>query len=141
MKHTKGPWEWGGTPDDLRLQTVNHGKQFVITFAKNGPRFQTDERMIDATNLLKFEVGNPDVVGHRMARKARSVYRYDVSGIDHPDAHLIAAAPCMKYALELYDIYEAMPADRGGKNGPKGKAYAAFIKAKDEATAKAEGKS
>ena len=42
-------------------------------------------------------------------------------------------------ALKLYDAWDAMPADRGGNDGPKGKACAAFIKAKDEALAAVEG--
>lgn len=36
-------------------------------------------------------------------------------------------------ALRLYDIYDRMPSDRGGKNGPRGRAYQAFVAAKDEA--------
>lgn len=40
-------------------------------------------------------------------------------------------------ALRLHVIYEALPADRGGRNGRKGKAWAAFIEARDAALAKA----
>lgn len=36
-------------------------------------------------------------------------------------------------ALKLHVEYEALPADRGGKDEPKGKAWAAFIKARDAA--------
>ena len=36
-------------------------------------------------------------------------------------------------ALELHVAYEALPADRGGKNGPKGRAWSAFIEARDAA--------
>lgn len=35
-------------------------------------------------------------------------------------------------ALRLHIVYEALPSDRGGKNGPKGKAWAAFIAARDK---------
>ena len=44
-------------------------------------------------------------------------------------------------ALRLHVKYEATPTDRGGKSGPKGKAWAAFIKARDAAllTARREG--
>lgn len=36
-------------------------------------------------------------------------------------------------ACRLHVAYEAMPADRGGKLGPKGKAWTAFIAARNEA--------
>lgn len=36
-------------------------------------------------------------------------------------------------ALELHAAYEELPADRGGKNGTKGRAWTAFIKARDAA--------
>lgn len=36
-------------------------------------------------------------------------------------------------ALKLFETYEAMSADRGGKDGPKGRAYSAFVVAKDAA--------
>ena len=64
------------------------------------PRFQPEGRgMIDASELLQFEVGDRDVVGMTAARKNTSVYRFDVRGIDCPDARLIAASPCLLEAL------------------------------------------
>jgi hypothetical protein len=36
-------------------------------------------------------------------------------------------------ALKLFQAYEAMSVDRGGKDGPKGRAYSAFVAAKDVA--------
>jgi hypothetical protein len=42
-------------------------------------------------------------------------------------------------ALKLYDAWTALPADRGGSHGTKGRAHAAFIAAKDAALAKAKG--
>lgn len=39
--------------------------------------------------------------------------------------------PDLVEALRLHAAYEAMPADRGGKNGPKGRAWTAFITARD----------
>lgn len=36
-------------------------------------------------------------------------------------------------ALRLHVAYEAVPRDRGGDNGPKGRAWAAFIEARDAA--------
>jgi hypothetical protein len=44
-------------------------------------------------------------------------------------------------ALRLHLAYEQVPADRGGANGPKGKAWAAYVAARDHAVAKAEGRS
>lgn len=36
----------------------------------------------------------------------------------------------MAEALTLYDVYKAMLVDRGGKNGPRGRAYQDFVDAK-----------
>lgn len=41
-------------------------------------------------------------------------------------------------ALRLYDIYDKMPSDRGGKNGPRGRAYQAFVDAKEAALSPAQ---
>lgn len=57
-----------------------------------------------------------------------------------PISPLFSASPELLAALELYDKWDKMPADRGGKDGPNGKAYAAFVSAKDAAIAKARGK-
>lgn len=66
------------------------------------PRFQPGRGvMIEAKDLLQFEVGDQSVVGVDAARKDSSVYRLDVRGIDCADAHLIAAAPDLYAALEL----------------------------------------
>lgn len=54
------------------------------------------------------------------------------------NAYMLAAAPEMLIALELYEAWAALPADRGGKDGAKGLAYAAFIHAKNAALAKAK---
>lgn len=56
--------------------------------------------MVDAKHLLKFAVGDKDVVGIDAARMNGSVYRLDIEGIDHPDARLIAAAPDVLEALK-----------------------------------------
>lgn len=55
------------------------------------------------------------------------------------DGRLITAAPELLQALRLHVEFEAIPQDRGGKNGPKGRAWTAFIAARDTAIAKAEG--
>ncbi len=96
---TPGPWEWGGYPSDLRLQTSYGGKRFVMTFARKGmngaqPRFQIKGRgMVGASDLLQFQVGDPSVVGEKAAEADPTVYRRDVRGVAHADARLIALAP------------------------------------------------
>ncbi len=63
---------------------------------------------------------------------------FGVQGADCRDVALMCAAgPDLLEALRLYDVWHNMPVDRGGKSGPKGKAYAAFVAAKDAAMAKA----
>lgn len=56
------------------------------------------------------------------------------------NARLIAAAPDFYNAAMLRRVYEALPADRGGVNGPKGKARTAWLEAEEAAIAKAEGR-
>lgn len=51
---------------------------------------------------------------------------------------LAAALLVAKKALRAYDAYEAVPADRGGKTGPKGKAWQAFLDAKAAALSEIE---
>ena len=63
---------------------------------------------------------------------------YYPTKLDPKHAHLIAAAPAMLEAIKLHVAYEALPQDRGGKNGPKGKAWAAFIAARDAVLATVE---
>ena len=96
---TPGPWEWGGYPDNIKLQTVHHGKLYVMDFVRKGfsgaqPRFQPKGSggMTKADELLQFCVGDRSIVGEKSARADGSVYRMDVRGIDHPDASFIAAA-------------------------------------------------
>lgn len=54
-------------------------------------------------------------------------------------ARLIAAAPDLLEALMLHDAYLALPQDRGGPNGTKGRAHQAWLNAKAAAIAKATG--
>lgn len=101
-KHTPGPWAWFGNAnsDSVYLATTHSGRRYVMDFVRWGmrgaqPRFQPERGgMVDAKNLLQFAVGDQSIVGVEAARKDGSVYRYDVRGIDCPDARLmIAAAP------------------------------------------------
>lgn len=69
-------------------------------FSGAQPVFQPVQGMVEAKNLLKFEVGDRSVTGVDEAKKNTSVYRTDICGIDAPDAHLIAAAPELYEALE-----------------------------------------
>lgn len=95
---TPGPWEWGGNlPHEFRLQTTHSGRIFVMLFKRMGPQgaqpvFQVKKNMVAAVDLATFEVGADGVVGYEKAKADDSVYRYDVSGIEAPDAKWIAAA-------------------------------------------------
>lgn len=98
----KGPWSWTGSPDNLKLSTTHSGRVYVMDFVRKGfngaqPRFQPKRKggMIKASDLLQFEVGDRSVVGESAARKDGSVYRYDVRGVDCPNARLIALAPLL----------------------------------------------
>lgn len=135
--HTPGPWDWFGSDHGLYLATVHGGRRYVMGFRRHGlngaqPTFQVANRMVPAANLVEFEVGDRSVRGFAEARKNGSVYRYDVIGIDAPDARLIAAAPELLAALR--ELRGWMP--------PSGddRINAALANA-DAALAKAEGKS
>ena len=107
-KHTPGPWAWFGNAGShhVYLATVHSGRRYIMDFTRWGlrgaqPRFQpkTKGGMIDAKDLLQFEVGDQSVIGVDAAKKDGSVYRLDVRGIDSADARLIAASP---------DLYDAL---------------------------------
>lgn len=110
-KHTPGPWGWFGNDHGIYLATEHSGRRYVMAFARMGmqraqPRFQSSGVMVDGVDLLAFEVGDKNVRGLKAAKADPSVYRYDISGIDHPDARLIAAAPEMLEALKaVLDAY------------------------------------
>lgn len=67
------------------------------------------------------------------------VYGPDTTPESLANARLIAAAPQLYEAARLHMAYEELPPDRGGKNGRKGKALAAWLAAEATALAKAEG--
>lgn len=87
-KATPGPWRWFGNTfgKNIYLATTHSGRMDVMDFARYGPRFAqpvfrvdspTGGIMTKAHDLVTYEVD----------------YRHDISGIDHPDAEAIAAAP------------------------------------------------
>ena len=110
--HTKGPWRWQGDTAVHRfdLSTTYGGRIFVMDFVRFGmqraqPRFQVPPskgHMVPAKDLVRYEV----------------TYRKDITGIDHPDARLIEAAPqllelCRKQHEVLMSIRHA-ELDRDG---------------------------
>lgn len=105
MDPKHGEWIWHGQPDHLSLATAYGGRRYVMDFVRKGmrgaqPRFQVGGIMCSASDdLATFSVGDGNVRGDKMARMNASVYRYDVSGIDHPDARRIARVPDMESAL------------------------------------------
>lgn len=111
--HTPGPWGWFGNAgsNSVYLATVHGGRRFVMDFTRWGmrgaqPRFQPGHGiMVDAKDLLQFEVGDRSVVGVDAARKDTSVYRLDVRGIDCADARLIAAAPDLLAMLKVAQLW------------------------------------
>lgn len=72
-------------------------------YGMNGaqPTFCVGSIMVPASELVEFAVGDKSVRGFKTANSDPSVYRFDVSGIDHPDARLIAAAPDLLAALQM----------------------------------------
>ncbi|MBM1613892.1 hypothetical protein JQV16_08595 [Sulfitobacter mediterraneus] len=102
MAPKHGNWFWHGQPDSMALATEYGGRRYVMDFVRKGmkgaqPRFQTDGLMHNAADdLATFSVGEGHVRGHRQAKEDPTVYRYDISGIDHPDARRIARVPEME---------------------------------------------
>jgi hypothetical protein len=106
-KFTPGPWGWFGNTDsnEIYLATPDRGMRFIMRFRRWGmnkgqPSFQLNGRMIDAKNLVKFDVGDGQATGVEAGKADPGVYRMDVVDIDHPDARLIAAAPCLLAMLQ-----------------------------------------
>lgn len=105
VQHTPGPWKWfGNRSGGLYLATTHSGRKYVMGFRRYGmngaqPVFRCADRMVPAAELVEFEVGDGTARGFKEADKNPSVYRYDVSAIDNPDARLIAEAPTMAEAL------------------------------------------
>lgn len=94
-KATRGPWKWFGNTKmhEIYLATEHSGRRFVMQFARWGmhsaqPLFQVRTPrggiMTYVRDLVRYEVRPPP---------GENPYRYDVDGINHPDADAIAAAP------------------------------------------------
>ncbi len=98
-QHTPGPWAWfGNRSGGVYLATPDRGRRYIMGFRRYGmngaqPTFCVGSVMKPAAELVQFAVGDESVRGFKNADGDASVYRYDISGIDHPDARLIAAAP------------------------------------------------
>jgi hypothetical protein len=95
---TPGPVAWmGNGQHDIYLATTHSGRIYVMGFKRMGiqgaqPMFPKDGRMAPASDMLKFDVGDPSVTGIAAAKTNGSVYRYDVRDIDNPEARLLVAA-------------------------------------------------
>ena len=136
-KFTPGSWAWFGNANcnEVYLGTTHSGRRYVMQFRRWGmrgaqPVFQPVQGMVDAKDLLKFEVGDKSVTGVDEAKENSSVYRTDIQGIAAPDAHLIAAAP------ELYESLNELASILNGD----GRTYVReALERADAASSKARG--
>ena len=121
-KATPGPWAWMGNNHDMYLATTHSGRRYVMGFRRMGPQsaqpvFNVNNRLVPASELVMFEVGDGAARGFKAGKADDSVYRYDIKGVDAPDAAYIAAAsPDVIRALVLRlrvaeDTVEGLTAD------------------------------
>lgn len=141
-EHTPGPWGWFGNANSnsLYLATKHSGRRYVMGSKRWGfsgaqPEFQPAGRgMVDASELLQFEVGDRDVVGVEAARKNTSVYRMDVRGIDCADARLLAALEAARAALHQHYVdWDGEPEDAVPLQEARAACDAAIAKARGAA--------
>lgn len=128
-RHTPGPWAWFGNTKnhEIHLATERGGRVFVMQFARYGmasaqPRFQVGRRMVNAHELVRYERD----------------YRKDIAYIDHPDAHLIAAAPDLLAALMA--VIDWQNIDHEADCPSDDTCTCALVKQVNAAIAKAEGR-
>lgn len=119
-----GSWGWSGGRDDLMLSTSGGGRMYVMGFCRKGlnsaqPMFQIKgSGMVKAIDdLTTYQVGDGTARGQAEADKDPSVYRMDISGVDHPDARRIARVPDMEAALLAADRMEKFVALVDGSFG------------------------
>jgi len=142
--HTPGPWAWFGNAgsNSLYLATTHSGRLYVMGFKRWGfsgaqPQFRCSDRLVDASKLVTFQVGDRDVLGVEAAKANSSIYRLDIDGIDCADARLIAAAPELLEALEgLTGILATAESNASGN--PEWEYVSAKVNAARAAIAKAQ---
>ena len=104
---TPGPWRWGGSLRDIRLEAAVSMRPCVMAFRRKG--MQGAEPVFwDRSESLGpgGSWGSFCTATDRAVREAS--YRDDIKAIDTPDARLIAAAPTL--AAEVVALREALEA-------------------------------
>lgn len=102
--------------------------------------------MTEPTAYMIRHTHEPDAYGERAktveftdSPAAYAAYNFEADITELYAGSVAAAASEMLEALKLHLAYEATPSDRGGPTGPKGRAWTAFIAARDAAIQKATG--
>jgi hypothetical protein len=124
---TPGDWQWFGNTkmSEVYLATVEHGRTFVMDFARWGmrnaqPRFQVSSRMVSLAELGKQE--------HSYGPKFEAPHRRHFTGIGHPDPNGIVilrnAAPVL---LEVVAAALAFEPELAYVRGPSSDAFKASL--------------
>lgn len=104
---TPGPWQWFGNTRmyEVYLATVNHGRVFVMDFARWGmrgaqPRFQVRRQGDGLAGGVMHTLGDLAHAASPLGPKFEVPYRRQFQGIGHPDAaHIAANDPTTVQAL------------------------------------------
>ncbi|GAB3318086.1 hypothetical protein GCM10027299_09600 [Larkinella ripae] len=101
IQHTPGPWKWQFNQNNKQVELYSETghKTIVMDFQRWGmngaqPRFEKGGLLYDAHEFAQVVPG-------------REHHKNWFQSINHPDAHLIAAAPDLLAVLKRYELWEA----------------------------------